>query len=81
MLFLGFSSGLPFLLVFSTLTVWLRQAGIEEVGALPAGLEGELPEAQRLARERQFDETELIVLHSDYHCPMNTRPVNLPRSP
>lgn len=29
MLFLGFSSGLPFLLVFSTLTVWLRQAGIE----------------------------------------------------
>ena len=29
MLFLGFSSGLPFLLVFSTLSVWLRQAGIE----------------------------------------------------
>jgi len=29
MLFLGFSSGLPFLLVFSTLTVWLRQAGVE----------------------------------------------------
>ncbi len=29
MLFLGFSSGLPFLLVFSTLTLWLRQAGIE----------------------------------------------------
>ncbi len=29
MLFLGFSSGLPFLLVFSTLAVWLRQAGIE----------------------------------------------------
>ncbi len=29
MLFLGFSSGLPFLLVFSTLSAWLRQAGIE----------------------------------------------------
>ena len=29
MLFLGFSSGLPFLLVFSTLSVWLRQTGIE----------------------------------------------------
>ncbi|EQD69699.1 major facilitator superfamily 1, partial [mine drainage metagenome] len=29
MLFLGFSSGLPFLLVFSTLSMWLRQAGIE----------------------------------------------------
>jgi len=29
MLFLGFSSGVPFLLVFSTLSVWLRQAGIE----------------------------------------------------
>ncbi len=29
MLFLGFSSGLPFLLVFSTLSVWLRRAGIE----------------------------------------------------
>jgi len=29
MLFLGFSSGLPFLLVFSTLSIWLRQAGVE----------------------------------------------------
>ena len=27
--FLGFSSGLPILLVFSTLSVWLVQAGIE----------------------------------------------------
>jgi MFS transporter, PAT family, beta-lactamase induction signal transducer AmpG len=29
MLFLGFSAGLPFLLVFQTLTAWLAQAGIE----------------------------------------------------
>mgnify|MGYP000967020653 CR=1 FL=1 len=29
MLFLGFSSGLPFLLVFSTLSLWLRQVGIQ----------------------------------------------------
>lgn len=29
MLFLGFSSGLPFMLVFSTLSAWLREAGIE----------------------------------------------------
>jgi MFS transporter, PAT family, beta-lactamase induction signal transducer AmpG len=29
MLFLGFSSGLPFLLVFSTLSAWLRQAGLQ----------------------------------------------------
>jgi PAT family beta-lactamase induction signal transducer AmpG len=29
MLFLGFSAGLPFLLVYSTLSAWLRQAGIE----------------------------------------------------
>ncbi|MBI2382820.1 MAG: MFS transporter [Gammaproteobacteria bacterium] len=29
MLFLGFSAGLPFLLVFSTLSAWLRQAGID----------------------------------------------------
>jgi len=29
MLFLGFSAGLPFLLVFSTLSAWLREAGIE----------------------------------------------------
>jgi MFS transporter, PAT family, beta-lactamase induction signal transducer AmpG len=29
MLLLGFSSGLPFMLVFSTLSAWLRQAGIE----------------------------------------------------
>lgn len=29
MLPLGFSAGLPFLLVFSTLTAWLRQAGVD----------------------------------------------------
>ena len=29
MLLLGFSSGLPILLVFSTLSIWLFQAGIE----------------------------------------------------
>ncbi|HUS23520.1 MAG TPA: MFS transporter [Candidatus Binatia bacterium] len=29
MLFLGFSAGLPFLLVFSTLSFWLREAGID----------------------------------------------------
>src|SRR5690349_14322132 len=29
MVFLGFSAGLPFLLVFQTLTAWLAQAGIE----------------------------------------------------
>ena len=28
MLFLGFSAGLPFLLVFGTLSLWLREAGI-----------------------------------------------------
>ena len=29
MLFLGFSAGLPILLIFSTLGIWLREAGIE----------------------------------------------------
>ncbi|WP_115935542.1 AmpG family muropeptide MFS transporter [Aestuariispira insulae] len=29
MLFLGFSAGIPILLVFSTLSVWLREAGVE----------------------------------------------------
>lgn len=29
MLFLGFSAGLPFLLVFSTLSAWLAQAGVQ----------------------------------------------------
>ena len=29
MLFLGFSAGLPLLLVFGTLSVWLREAGVE----------------------------------------------------
>ncbi len=29
MLFLGFSSGLPFFLVFATLSAWLRQAGVQ----------------------------------------------------
>ena len=28
MLFLGFAAGLPFLLVFSTLSAWLTEAGI-----------------------------------------------------
>src|SRR5690606_11173679 len=28
MLLLGFSSGLPFLLIFDTLSVWLRQSGV-----------------------------------------------------
>lgn len=34
MLFLGFSAGLPFLLIFSTLSLWLREAGISrtEIG-------------------------------------------------
>ena len=34
MLFLGFSAGLPFLLIFSTLSVWLREADISrtEIG-------------------------------------------------
>ena len=29
MLFLGFSAGLPFYLVYSTLSAWLRQVGIQ----------------------------------------------------
>ena len=29
MLFLGFSAGLPFVLVFQSLSAWLRQSGIE----------------------------------------------------
>lgn len=29
MLFLGFSAGLPFMLVFSTMSAWLREAGID----------------------------------------------------
>ena len=29
LLFLGFSSGLPILLIFSTLSLWLKSAGIE----------------------------------------------------
>ena len=28
LLFLGFSAGLPILLIFSTLSVWLREAGV-----------------------------------------------------
>ena len=31
MFFLGFSSGLPILLVFSTLSVWLVKAGVERI--------------------------------------------------
>ena len=41
MTFLGFSAGLPFLLVFSTLTAWLRDEGVAVVGPLD-GLGGVL---------------------------------------
>ena len=36
MLALGFSSGLPFLLVFSTQSAWLREAGVarEHIGLM-----------------------------------------------
>ncbi len=39
MLFLGFSAGLPFYLVFQTLSAWLRQEGIERatIGMLALG--------------------------------------------
>ena len=33
LLFLGFSSGLPLLLIFATLSLWLREAGIERSAA------------------------------------------------
>ena len=29
MLFLGFSAGMPLLLIFSTLSIWLREAGVD----------------------------------------------------
>ena len=29
MLFLGFSAGIPLLLIFSSLSLWLREAGVE----------------------------------------------------
>src|ERR1700690_4431142 len=32
MLALGFSSGLPFLLIFSTQSAWLREAGVSKAG-------------------------------------------------
>ena len=31
MICLGFSSGLPYMLIFSTLSIWLRDSGIELV--------------------------------------------------
>ena len=30
LLFLGFSSGLPILLIFSTLSLWLKSAGVDK---------------------------------------------------
>ncbi len=29
MLFLGFSAGIPLLLIFSSLSLWLREAGVD----------------------------------------------------
>ena len=34
LLFLGFSSGLPILLIFSTLSLWLKSAGIDKSDAM-----------------------------------------------
>ena len=39
MLFLGFSAGLPFLLVFSTLSAWLKDAGISRPSRLKIHLD------------------------------------------
>ena len=30
---LGFTSGLPYMLIFSTLSIWLRDAGIAKFGS------------------------------------------------
>ena len=35
MLFLGFSAGLPYLLIFGTLGIWLREAGFEKTDVTP----------------------------------------------
>ncbi len=40
-----------------------EQAGVEEVGALATGFQLEAAEAQRVARQREIDEAELVVLH------------------
>ena len=34
MLFLGFSAGIPLLLIFSSLSLWLREAGAERAAVL-----------------------------------------------
>src|SRR6185437_17182335 len=68
MLFLGFSSGLPFYLVLQTLTIWMREAGIARTligmlawGTLPYSLKflwaplvdrGRLPLLGALGRRR-----------------------------
>src|SRR5690606_37694901 len=41
----------------------VEQAGIEEVGALAAGLEGKFAEAQHVAIQREANEFPLILVH------------------
>ena len=40
MFFLGFSAGIPLLLIFSSLSLWLREAGVERRGRLRDGCPG-----------------------------------------
>src|SRR5581483_6874875 len=43
-----------------------EESGIEEIGAFPAGLELEMAKPQRIARQREVDEGELVVLHGEF---------------
>ena len=40
MLFLGCSAGIPLLLIFSSLSLWLREAGADRAGQQGAGSSG-----------------------------------------
>ena len=47
MLFLGFSAGIPILLIFSSLSLWLGEAGIDTLYSVPRQPQGQIPKLYR----------------------------------
>ena len=54
----------------------VEQAGVEEIRTFAARFQGEAPEAQGRARQREVDEAALVILHGGYHNPVRIITLN-----
>ena len=70
MLFLGFSAGLPFMLVFSTLSAWLREVGVERATIGMLSWVGIIYSIKFFWFERQFFRS--ISLWAMFQSPQST---------